>query len=140
MAFTIQDKEGEEKSTVSISEITTRHIRRLASSASDFSGKKVTSAVVTIPTNFSDKQKEALVKAVNDADIEVLQLVYEPIAALLAYDARPEAQVKDKIVVVADLGGTRSDVAVVASRGGMYTVLATAHDYEFTGTALDQVR
>lgn len=79
-------------------------------------------------------------KSVNDADIEVLQLVYEPVAALLAYDARSEGHVKDKTVVVADLGGTRSDVAVVASRGGMYTVLATAHDYEFVGSALDQVR
>lgn len=64
-------------------------------------------------------------------------------ASVLAYDARPEslveAGVKDKIVVVADLGGTRSDVAVIASRGGMYTVLATAHDYEFAGFALDKV-
>lgn len=73
----------------------------------------------------------------------MLQLVADPVASVLAYDARPEtaadAGVKDKIVVVADLGGTRSDVAVVASRGGMYTILATAHDYEFAGFALDKV-
>ena len=42
-------------------------------------------------------------------------------------------------MVVADLGGTRSDVAVIASRGGMYTILATAHDYEFAGVHLDKV-
>jgi molecular chaperone DnaK (HSP70) len=47
--------------------------------------------------------------------------------------------VSDKNVVVADFGGTRSDVAVIASRGGMYTILATAHDYEFAGVHLDQV-
>jgi molecular chaperone DnaK (HSP70) len=46
---------------------------------------------------------------------------------------------KDKIVVVADFGGTRSDVAVIASRGGMYSILATAHDYETGGAQLDQV-
>lgn len=108
-------------------------------SASDYTGKKVTSAVITVPTNFSDKQKEALNKAAKDADLEVLQFIHEPVAALLAYDARPEAHISDKIVVVADLGGTRSDVAVVASRGGMYTILATAHDFEFAGTHLDQV-
>ena len=99
----------------------------------------MTSAVITIPTNFSDKQKEALVKAAKDADIEVLQLIHEPIAALLAYDARLESSVSDKTVVVADFGGTRSDVTVVASRGGMYTILATAHDYEYAGCHLDQV-
>lgn len=80
-----------------------------------------------------------MVKAAKDADIEVLQLIHEPIAALLAYDARLESRVSDKIVVVADFGGTRSDVTVVASRGGMYTILATAHDYEYAGCHLDQV-
>ena len=58
---------------------------------------------------------------------------------MLAYDARPGARTEDKIVVVADFGGTRSDVAVVASRSGMYTVLATTHDYKFAGAQLDQV-
>jgi molecular chaperone DnaK (HSP70) len=63
----------------------------------------------------------------------------EPVAAVLAYDARPEAEIKDKNIVVADLGGTRSDIAVIASRGGMYSVLATSHDYDFTGLKLDEV-
>ncbi|KAF3797352.1 Ribosome-associated complex subunit SSZ1 [Colletotrichum gloeosporioides] len=140
ISFTVKDKEGaDEPSTVPVSEVATRYIRRLVGSASDYLGKKVTSAVVSVPTNFSDKQKEALVKAANDAGLEVLQIISDPISAVLAYDARPEAEVKDKIVVVADLGGTRSDVAVVASRGGMYTILATAHDYDFSGSHLDQV-
>ncbi|VBB73468.1 Putative ribosome-associated complex subunit SSZ1 [Podospora comata] len=141
VSFTIKDKaeEDAEPSTVSVSEVATRYLRRLVGSASDYLGKKVTSAVITVPTNFSDKQKAALLAAANAADLEVLQLISEPVAAALAYDARPEAQVEDKIVVVAELGGTRSDVAVIASRQGMYTVLATAHDYEFNGVALDKI-
>lgn len=78
-------------------------------------------------------------EAAKDAGIEVLQFISEPVAAVLAYDARPEAKLEDKIVVVADLGGTRSDIAVIASRGGMYSIIATAHDYEYAGTQLDQV-
>ena len=66
-------------------------------------------------------------------------MISEPTAAILAYDARPEAVQKDKIIVLADLGGTRTDVAVVASRGGMYSILSTIHDYEFAGAHLDQV-
>ncbi|KAG5976640.1 hypothetical protein E4U56_001725 [Claviceps arundinis] len=138
--FSVKDKDGEsEASSVPVSDAATRYLRRLVASASDYLGKKVTSAVITVPTNFDDKQREALTKAANDAGLEVLQLIADPVAALLAYDARPEAVLEDKIVVVADLGGTRSDVAVVASRGGMYTILATAHDYEFAGAQLDQV-
>ncbi|KAK3695463.1 HSP70-domain-containing protein [Podospora appendiculata] len=141
VSFTIKDKEGEdaEPSTLSVEEVSTRFLRRLVTSATEYLGKKVTSAVITVPTNFSDKQKSALLAAATAADLEVLQLISEPVAAVLAYDARPEAEVQDKIVVVAELGGTRSDVAVVASRGGMYTVLATVHDYEFNGSALDKI-
>ncbi|KAM0317593.1 hypothetical protein ACHAPQ_010978 [Fusarium lateritium] len=138
VSFSVKDKNDEEASTVSVSEASTRYLRRLVGSASDYLGKKVTSAVVTVPTNFSEKQREALIKSANDAGLEVLQLISDPIAAVLAYDARPEAKVEDKIVVVADLGGSRSDVTVVASRGGLYTILATAHDYEFAGVHLDQ--
>lgn len=108
-------------------------------SASDYKGEKITSAVITVPTNFTDKQKSALIEAAAAADLEVLQMISEPVAAILAYNAKPEVANTDKIVVVADLGGTRSDVAVVAQRGGLYTILATEHDYEFAGVSLDKV-
>jgi molecular chaperone DnaK (HSP70) len=140
ITFSVKDKGSEEAaSNVSVVEASTRFLRRLIQAASDYLGKKVTSAVVSVPTNFTAKQREALTEAAKAADLEILQMISDPVAAILAYDARPEAVIKDKVVVVADLGGTRSDVAVVASRGGMYTVLATAHDYEFAGIHLDQV-
>lgn len=77
--------------------------------------------------------------AAKNAGIEVLQFINEPVAAALTYDARPDAKISDKNIVVADLGGTRSDVAVIASRGGIYTILATTHDYALGGAQLDQV-
>ncbi|CAD6580568.1 MAG: Hsp70 protein that interacts with Zuo1p [Alectoria sarmentosa] len=140
VAFSIQDQESDTQNIVTVSEITTRHIRRLASSASDFLGKKVNAAVITVPTNVTEEQREALSEAAKKAGIEVLQMISEPTAAVLAYDARPEAKIKDKIIVVADLGGTRSDIAIVASRGGIYSTLSTSHDYETAaGVQLDQV-
>ena len=152
VGFVVQEKVAEEegadapeKTTLSIGEVATRHMKRLRQSASDYLGKDVNAAVITIPTDFSDEQRTALEAAAKGAGIEVLQVIPEPIAALLANDAKVQqyeegnpAQ-QDKIVVVADLGGTRSDVAVVASRGGMYSTLATAHDYELGGSTLDKV-
>lgn len=139
VAFSIRDTEEEKQNTVTVDEITTRHLKRLRSSASDYLGKDVNAAVVTVPTNFQDSQKDALKAAAKEAGLEILQFIHEPTAALLAYDARPDAQVTDKIVVVADLGGTRSDIAVITSRGGIYTILATVHDYDVSGFKLDQV-
>ncbi|KAL8967301.1 MAG: hypothetical protein Q9183_002985, partial [Haloplaca sp. 2 TL-2023] len=137
--FSIQDVGADSPHPVTVSEITTRHIKRLAASASDYLGKKVNAAVITVPTNYSDAQKQALSAASSAAGITLLQTISEPVSAILAYDARPESEIKDKIILVADLGGTRSDVAVVASRGGMYTVLSTSHDYELGGAQLDTI-
>lgn len=122
-----------------MSEITTRHLRRLITSATDFLGRDVNAAVITVPTDFTDAQKEALRTAAKAADLEVLQFIHEPVASVLAYSARDESPVTDKNIVVADFGGTRSDVTVVTARGGMYTILATAHDYELGGAKLDDV-
>ncbi|KAI5801374.1 putative Hsp70 chaperone [Peziza echinospora] len=138
-AFSIQEKEGAEPTTVSVVEITTRHLRRLITSAEDFLGHKVDAATITVPTDFTDAQKDAITVAAKAANIEVLQYINEPIASVLAYTTQEDHVAGDKNIVVADFGGTRSDVSVVTSRGGMYTILATAHDYELGGAKLDDV-
>ncbi|CAK7204264.1 Hsp70 protein that interacts with Zuo1p [Sporothrix eucalyptigena] len=161
VTFTIIDKAGQpvggdsddtkpaDPSTVSVHEIATRYLRRLVGSASDYLGRKVTSAVISVPSNFSDAQRRAIVKAADAADLEILQLISDPAAIAAAYTARIDAEAnssdaaadqnKDKVVLVLDLGGTRSDATVIASSAGMATVLAAVHDYEFVGAALDKV-
>jgi len=140
VVFRVQDKEGDEPSNVSVSEITTRHFRRLRNSAADYTGKSITSAVVTVPTDTSSEQKAALSKAAKDANIEILQFINEPIATVLAYDTRIPESVRDRVIVVADFGGTRSDAAVIScTGGGLYSILATTHDYDLGGKDLDQV-
>ena len=138
-AFSIRDSPEGDEHNVTVSEITTRHMRRLKTSASDYTGKTITAAVMSIPTDSTDEQKAALSKAASEAGIQILQFIPEPIAALLAYESRSTESPSDKIVVVADFGGTRSDTAVVAARDGMYSILATAHDYDLGGLKLDQV-
>lgn len=151
VAFSVQEKvddDGEpvgERSTLSVNEITTRHLRKLRTSAGDYLGREVSAAVITVPSDFTEAQKTALTANAAAAGIEVLQYIDEPVSALLAHDAKlqqsgeatPSQQ--DKNVVVADLGGTRSDIAIVASRAGLYTTLATTHDYELGGATLDNV-
>ena len=139
VVFSVHDSEKEAPNNVSVSEAATRHLRRLKNSASDFSGKTVTVAVVAVPTDTTDEQKTAFTKAAATTQVDVLQFIPEPIAALLAYGSRSPELSTDRLVLVTDFGGNRSDAAVVASRGGMYSILATAHDYELGGAQLDQV-
>lgn len=139
IAFSVRDTDGETANNVTVPEVTTRHLRRLKNSASDYVGKAVTSAVVAVPSDTNDEQKAAITKAAETLQISILQFIPEPIAALLAYDSRSSDSATDKTVLVADFGGNRSDAAIIASRGGLYTILATAHDYELGGALLDQV-
>lgn len=139
IAFSVQDTEDETPNKVTVPEVAIRHLRRLKNSASDYVGKTVTSAVVAIPTDTTEEQKAAITKAAESLQLSILQFIPEPIAALLAYDSRSSDAPSDKTVLVADLGGNRSDAAIIASRGGLYTILATAHDYELGGALLDQV-
>jgi len=86
----------------------------------DFTAK-VTSSLITVATNLLDSENEALVAAAKACELETLQITHEPVAAVLAHAAeqKPNEQGVNKNILVADLGGTRCDAAVVASMGGM---------------------
>ncbi|KAG0128126.1 hypothetical protein HOY82DRAFT_622785 [Tuber indicum] len=109
-------------STVSINEITTRHLFRPRDSMSDLFGRKVSGTVITFLTDLSDTTKEALIATAVAGEL-----------------VTPEEQGIDKYILVADLGGARCDAAVVASRDGMCTILTTAHNYELNRLKLDEV-
>ncbi|KAJ6264083.1 Heat shock protein [Drechslerella dactyloides] len=140
VAFSVQEKTDADPATLSVSEVTTRHIKRLSDSAADFLGKSIDGCVITVPTDFSESQRKLLAEASKGCGLTVLQIIHEPVAALLAYAAREEtSHPADKTILVVDVGGTRTDAAVIAARGGMYTLLATQHDYELGGRQFDEV-
>ena len=94
--------------------------------------------VLTVPTDFTEVQRQEIARIAEDAGLKVLQLINEPSAALLAHLSNDEDRLsQDKIYVVADFGGIRTDGAVIAVRGGVLTILATAHEYSLGGDNLD---
>ena len=95
-----------------------------------------------MPTNAHDAQRQAIIEAAEAAGLRVLQIIHEPVAALLAYSADESSRGNegnaDRNVLVVDIGGVRSDAAVVAVHGGMYTILSTAHDEALGGDNIDE--
>ncbi|GMM37630.1 Ssz1 protein [Saccharomycopsis crataegensis] len=131
-------KRSEDKEEIlTIDEVVSRHLTQLKLSAEDFIGSSIDGVVIGIPTNFNEEQQKALVAASEKAGMKVLQLIKEPSAALLAYTTNVNELAKDKLYVVADFGGLRSDAAVIAVRSGIMTILETAHDYELGGAKID---
>ena len=139
-SYSLQDDaSSSDASTVPVSKVATRHLKRLLGSAASFLGRPVTAAVLATPPEFSTSQRTALDAAAKSAGISILQQIDEPLAALLAYEGHADVALDEKTILVAELGGTRADAAVVAARGGLYTVLATASDSDLGGANLDAV-
>ncbi len=67
-------------------------------------------AVICVPANFDDTKKKATKKAGELANLEVLHLLEEPVAAAYAYALEKE---RDQTILVYDLGGGTFDVSIL---------------------------
>lgn len=142
IGFNVKSASSDDKAVVSVDEIIKRHLDRIRESAADYIGKPIDGAVLTVPTDFNQEQRNALVEIANQAKLNVMQIINEPTAALLAHVAERSANktgsLESKVILVLDIGGTRTDGAVITNRGGMFNIIATQHDYELGGYHLDE--
>uniref|UniRef100_A0A6B2FWB7 Heat shock 70 kDa protein 13 (Trinotate prediction) n=1 Tax=Myxobolus squamalis TaxID=59785 RepID=A0A6B2FWB7_MYXSQ len=76
-------------------------------------GYNPSKAVIGVPVEFDQKQRNATLEAAKMAGIEVLRLVNEPTAASVAADVHNRQDVEN--VAVLDLGGGTFDVAILSS-------------------------
>lgn len=140
--FSLKNKDEGDAEILSINEVAVRHLDRLRDSAADYIGKDIDGVVITVPTDFTEAQRKALVSIAGDANLKVMQVINEPTAALLAHVAARSANktgsLESKVILVLDIGGTRTDGAIITNRGGMFNILATHHDYELGGYNLDE--
>nr|XP_033814932.1 heat shock 70 kDa protein 14 isoform X2 [Geotrypetes seraphini]XP_033814933.1 heat shock 70 kDa protein 14 isoform X2 [Geotrypetes seraphini] len=91
-------------------------------------GSDVNDTVITVPFEFGEKQKIALRDAAVAAGLNVLRLVHEPSAALLAYGIGQESPTGKSNILVYKLGGTSLSVTLMEVNSGLYRVLATNTD------------
>ena len=121
---------------VPVPEISAHVLTHLKQATERQLGQAVTQAVITVPANFSDAQRQATKEAGRLAGLEVLRLLNEPTAAALAYGF---GQRKDEIVCVFDFGGGTFDVSLLAIRDEVFEVLATDGDFFLGGDDIDRV-
>ena len=95
----------------------------------------VKDAVVTVPANFTDGQRQATKEAGRLAGLEVMRLINEPTAAALAYGF---GQDRDQLIAVFDFGGGTFDVSILKLSGEVFEVLASDGDFFLGGDDLDR--
>jgi molecular chaperone DnaK len=109
-------------------------LKKLKLDAESNLAQDVTQAVLTVPAHFNDLQRRALLAAAQLADVPVVGLLEEPIAAALHYGvSTPD----DAPYLVYDWGGGTFDVSIVAKSAGTLHVLAKAGLTDLGGKDVD---
>ena len=98
-------------------------------------GAPVSKAVITVPANFTDSQRQATKYAGELAGLKVLRILNEPTAAALAYGF---GRALDAKLAIYDLGGGTFDVTVLQIRDKIFEVLSTGGDSFLGGDDFDR--
>jgi molecular chaperone DnaK len=115
-------------------EIGAKILAKIRDVASDHLGFKVRRAVVTVPAYFTDRQRQAVKRAGESVDLEVVRIINEPTAAALAYGIGK--RLKERVLVY-DLGGGTFDVSIIDIRDRVFEVKATGGDIFLGGIDFD---
>ena len=98
-------------------------------------GASISDAVITVPANFTDAQRQATKEAGRLAGLQVTRLINEPTAAALAYGFGRD---KDQLICVYDFGGGTFDVSILKIDGEVFEVLASDGVFVHGGDDLDR--
>ena len=112
-------------------------LQKLKQTASDFLGKEVKDAIVTVPAYFNDSQRQATKDAGTISGLNVLRIINEPTAAAIAYGLDKQAGKKEENVLIFDLGGGTFDVSLLALEEGLFEVRATNGNTHLGGEDFD---
>ncbi|KAK9913507.1 hypothetical protein M0R45_037321 [Rubus argutus] len=133
----VVNHEGEEKQFAA-EEISSIVLGKMREIAEAYLGSTVKNAVITVPANFNDSQRQATKIAGATAGLNVLRIINEPTAAAIAYGIDKKAGLYSKRnVMIFDLGGGTLDVSLLTIGDGVFYVKATAGDSHLGGEDFD---
>ena len=118
-------------------EISAMVLQKLKQTATDFLGKEVKDAIVTVPAYFNDSQRQATKDAGTISGLNVLRIINEPTAAAIAYGLDKQSGKKEENVLIFDLGGGTFDVSLLALEDGLFEVKATNGNTHLGGEDFD---
>ena len=79
-------------------------------------------AVITVPSNFNDKQREIIKKCFTAVNITIIRIINEPSAAALAYGLTQSSESEEKILVI-DTGGGTMDFTILEKNDLFFEVI-----------------
>ena len=117
-------------------ELSAMIIGKMKSIAENHLGEEVKKAVITVPAFFGNEAREATKKAGEIAGLEVLRIVAEPTAAILASSIDMK---KGGKYMVVDYGGATLDFSVAEIADGVVEIKSSYGDVYCGGSDLDKL-
>jgi molecular chaperone DnaK (HSP70) len=111
-------------------------LRELARAAQEQTGEEVRDVVITVPAYFGVLEREATRKAGQIAGLNVLDVLAEPVAAVLDYQAIGNSK-EVRHIFVYDLGGGTFDTTVIRLEGDDIHVVCTDGNHHLGGADWD---
>ncbi|XP_036420619.1 heat shock 70 kDa protein 13 [Colossoma macropomum] len=121
--------------TVSPEFIGSRLLLKLKKMAEQHLGVSIEKAVISVPAEFDEMQRNYTIRAANLAGLDILRVINEPTAAAMAYGLH---KVDVFNVLVVDLGGGTLDVSLLNKQGGMFLTRAMAGNNKLGGQDFSQ--
>ena len=119
-------------------EISAMLLGKMKEMAEEYTNKKATKVVITIPAHFADSQRNATKSAGKIAGFEeVLRIINEPTSAGLAYGIEKNNSSREINVLIVDVGGGTADMSILCIDGGLYETKGTAGDKFLGGSDID---
>lgn len=117
-------------------ELSAMILQKMKTTAEEYLGTTVDSAVITVPAYFNDAERQATKEAGAIAGLDVKRIINEPTAAALAYGL--DRKNESAKIAVFDLGGGTFDVSILELGDGIFEVKSTDGDTHLGGDDFDQ--
>lgn len=104
--------------------------------AETYLGKKIISAVITVPASYNIAQRQAIKDVGTISGLKVVRILSQSTAAAIAYGFE---NIKEEIknIMVFDLGGGNFDISIVTIEKGVFEVITTNRDTHLGGQDFD---
>ncbi|CAH1783919.1 unnamed protein product [Owenia fusiformis] len=122
---------------VSPEEVATKIYKKMMETATSHGDGDIHDCVLTAPRDFSSQQRQILSDCATKAGFNILRVINEPTAALLAYDIGQLDIEEYCNTVVYRLGGVSLDVTVVTCCNGMFRLLSTVTHADIGGDSFN---
>lgn len=140
--FTYEIMEGDDEEVLvkvkdqvfSLEQVSAHILDKIREVSEEYLHDEITSAVITVPAYFNERQRQAVRNAGKMAKLNVIRILNEPTAAALAYGLGKSLNQK---LAVYDLGGGTFDISIIEVKDKIFEVIATGGDTMLGGIDFD---